>query len=344
MGKLAGLLLLLLSSAVWGDVIVNPAPFNSTNVILNQITPQVATFNVSSGTVSTQLNATQIHFIAKNCVATALDGTCLLSMPDVNSMYLGYNVDLINTGGTFNFAAGPTCMPYPGSGNFNSCIGPFGMSANVITTAENNNSMGYAACGALRAGFYNSCMGGSSGNALRDGSYNSYNGAYSGFSNIDNNGNTFSGFECGRYTNGGDYNTGAGYQAGNGTSVANANVAGSGNTYLGKQTGQSVVSATVINNSIAIGNGALVSASNQAQIGGTSGTGLEVELRVSSITASGGWTQLSPRTLNELRTTTPTGTGQEYYCSDCVTDSVAVSSGTTRGAFARVASKTTFPS
>lgn len=261
---------------------LNPA---TTNYIHNQTTPQTATFNTSSGTASTQFNTQQLKLIALNCTVMHKDGTCLLSTPDVNSMYWGYNSNLINTGGVFNLAVGPTAMPYPGSGNFNSAIGPFAMSGNVITTAENNNAMGYASCGALRAGFYNNCMGGSAGNLLRDGNYNTNVGAYAGRDNVDRNGNTHIGFESGKNHNGGDYEITIGYQAGQGTTtVENADFLGSGNTYVGKQTGQGVSSATVISNSIALGNGALVSASGEAQIGGRNGTNLEVNLRASSMT------------------------------------------------------------
>lgn len=260
---------------------LNPA---TTDFIHNQTTLQSATFKVSSGTVATQLNTNQLHFNSVSAAILHPDNTVLLALPDVNSMYLGYNTNLINTGGTFNFSAGPTAMPYPGAGNFNSCVGAFCMSGNVITTAENNNSMGYASCGNLRAGFYNSCMGGSSGNGLRDGNYNTYNGAYSGNSNQDNNGITAMGFESSRYLNGGDYVTTVGYQAGVGTTTANANLTGSGDTYIGRNTGQGVRSDTVVSNSFAIGTGALVSASGEGQLGGRLGSGTETLVRMASAT------------------------------------------------------------
>lgn len=264
---------------------LNPA---TTDFIHNQTTAQSATFFVSSGTATDQFNTKQVHFIATGCIATALDGTCIMSRPDVNSQYDGYNTNLINTGGTFDYAAGPTAMPYPGSGNFNSCVGPFCMSGNVITIAENNNGMGYASCGALRAGFYNSCMGGSSGNHLRDGNYNSWNGAYSGFSVVDANGTTYSGFEAGRYSTA-DYDTGVGYQAGQGSSTVNANILGTGNTWLGKNTGQDIPNDNVINYSFAVGDGALYHASGEGQLGGRLGSGKEVMVRMASGTVETGY-------------------------------------------------------
>lgn len=299
---------------------------------------------LGSLSVSTLTVTGQIKFNNRNCLETATDGTCVFSMPENNSMFQGYNTNLINTGGVFNYSGGPTCMPYPGGGNFNSCVGPFGMSGNVITIAENNNSMGYAACGAIRAGFYNNCMGGSAGNLLRDGNYNTLVGAYAGERITDQNGNTNIGFESGRYNTAGEFTASVGFDAGNGTTTLNANTGGSNNVYLGPKTGQDVPSATVLSNVIAIGNSALVHKSNQAQIGGQPDTGTQVEVLASSYTAQSGWIQLGAHTKAELGAMTPTAVGQQYYCSDCTTDSVAVSTGTTRGGFGRATSKTTFPS
>lgn len=224
-------------------------------------------------------------------------------------------------------------MPTPGTGNFNSCIGAFCMSGSVIAGGENNNAMGYASCGNLRAGFYNNCMGGSAGNFLRDGNYNTNVGAYAGERNVDNNGNTNIGFESGKYQNGGDFVTNVGYHAGVGTTtLTNSNVLGVADTYIGKNTGQGVSSSTVVSNSIAIGNGALVFGSLKAQIGGTAGTGLEVETLVSSVTLSG-WNQLASRTKTILASMTPTVVGQYYYCSDCTSITTCVSTGTAKGAY-----------
>lgn len=261
-------------------VTLNPA---TTDFIHNQTTAQSATFNVSSGTASTQFNTQQLHFTAKNCIATALDGTCILSMPDVNTWFEGYNTNVIAGAGTFDYASGPNCMPFPGGGNFNSCVGPYGMSGNIITTAENNNSQGYAACGALRAGFYDSCFGGSSGLKLRDANYCTFSGAYAGRETVDNNGLTCSGFESCRDTTA-DFVTSVGFQACQSTATVNANITGTGLTCLGKNTGQDIPSATPINYSFAVGDGALYHASGEGQLGGRLGSGREVRVRAASAT------------------------------------------------------------
>lgn len=239
---------------------------------------------ITKMTVSTITLTGQIKFNNRNCLETAPDGTCVLSMPETQSLFTGYNTNLINTGGVFNTSYGTTAMPYPGGGNFNTCIGNACMSGNVITTAENNNSMGYASCGALRAGFYNNCMGGSAGLSLRDGNFNTLVGTYAGALLTDENGVTLVGYEAGRYQLTGPYVTGLGFQAGVGTTTLNANTTGSGNTYLGMTTGQDVPSATAINNSFAVGIGALFHASNEGQLGGRNGSGYETLTRTSSMT------------------------------------------------------------
>jgi hypothetical protein len=47
------------------------------------------------------------------------------------------------------------------------------------------------------------------------------------------------------------------------------------------------------------------------------------------------------KTKAELNTTTPSVPGLEYYCSDCSTDGIVVSTGTTQGAFGRISARTT---
>lgn len=54
-----------------------------------------------------------------------------------------------------------------------------------------------------------------------------------------------------------------------------------------------------------------------------------------------GGTGIYARTLAQLRAITPNFVGQLYYCSDCTTDGVVVSTGTAIAAFGRVSSKTT---
>lgn len=318
-------------------------PSGSTQYIQNTLSPTTATqkFSVERGTFTDNTTTPKINFTAKTGMMIYPDGTSILAMPDAFTTYFGYTTYAIAGTNTFDTSYGSNAMPYPGAGAFNTCVGAFCMSGNVITSAENNNSMGYASCGALRAGFYNNCMGGSSGNVLRDGTGNTFMGAYSGQRITDSGGNTHIGFQAGSFQTGGNFNTNVGYDAGNGTTTVNANALGGTNTNIGKSTGQGVLASVVINNSIAIGNGALYTDSNKAQIGGQPGTGMEVEMFVSSFTANNGWIQLAPRTIAVLRSMTPTAVGQSYYCSDCTNFQVCTSSGTGVGAYASPISRTT---
>jgi hypothetical protein len=51
--------------------------------------------------------------------------------------------------------------------------------------------------------------------------------------------------------------------------------------------------------------------------------------------------RIASRTLAELQALTPSRAGLVYYCSDCTTDGLVVSTGTTVGAFGRSSAKTT---
>lgn len=51
--------------------------------------------------------------------------------------------------------------------------------------------------------------------------------------------------------------------------------------------------------------------------------------------------QSNSLTLAQLKALTPSGPGQQYYCSDCATDLICASTGTSKGAFSRVSSRGT---
>lgn len=58
----------------------------------------------------------------------------------------------------------------------------------------------------------------------------------------------------------------------------------------------------------------------------------------------GGRFVLPSKTLSQFLTTAPTTVGELYYCSDCTTDGIVVSTGTAAGGFARCSARTTPPS
>jgi hypothetical protein len=61
---------------------------------------------------------------------------------------------------------------------------------------------------------------------------------------------------------------------------------------------------------------------------------------LSRITVNGGY-QFTSKTLAQLGALTPVAAGETYYCSDCTTDAVCVSTGTAAGAFAGMSARTT---
>jgi hypothetical protein len=61
---------------------------------------------------------------------------------------------------------------------------------------------------------------------------------------------------------------------------------------------------------------------------------------VSTITATG-YTQLASRTKAVLATITPSVVGQQFFCSDCTVDSIAIATQTVNATWASLAAKTT---
>lgn len=262
-----------------------PLPGGDTSYLqTSPASPQITAFNTSSGTVSTQLNLSQIRWNSVNNMMLYKDGVTVLSLPGTQETFVGYNTNLINAGGVFNTSLGSAAMPYPNVGNFNNCIGNSCMSGNLLS-GENNNAMGYASLGTLSSGFYNNAVGGSSLNLLTSGSGNSCVGAYSCNRNATADGNTGVGYRA-LFVTTGTLNTGVGYESGSSTDTANytqANGGGIHNTYIGAFTGQDVSSSTILSNSVAIGYQALFHKSNQAQIGGQQGSGNELTVLVSTM-------------------------------------------------------------
>lgn len=237
----------------------------------------------SSLSVTTQIYTPKIKFAAKNGLLVYPDGVTVLSMPTNQDTFLGYNTNLVNSGGVFNTGIGVAAMPYPYTGNFNNCVGNSCMSGNLINAGENNNAMGYAALGSLRAGFYNNCMGGSSCNLLTDAYYNVGVGAYSLNKDVTGNGNSAIGYRSLFWTTG-VYNIGIGYEAGTSSDTANANVTGDHNIYIGYESGQDL--ATQQTNSAAVGYHAYVHKSNSLQLGGQQGSGLEWTVLTSTLSVA----------------------------------------------------------
>lgn len=239
---------------------------------------------ISSMTVSSQLNVSQIKWQAKTNMMLYPDGVTIMSLPGAQETFFGYNTNLSNSGGLFNTSYGATAMPYPSTGNFNTCIGNSCMSG-ALLTGENNNSMGYGALSSLSSGFYNNCMGGSSCNLLATASNNTGVGAYSLQSNVAGDSNSALGLQSLMFVTGAA-NIGMGYQASVSTDTANASGGDDHTIFIGVQSGRDLVKATTLTNAGAIGYGAYVSKSNQFQLGGKQGSGREWTVLTSTLSVA----------------------------------------------------------
>lgn len=246
-------------------------------------------FNTTSTSVTVTgsggLASPSLMLTSANRAMYYTDGTPTLSMPDSFTTYFGYNSGLTPTlGGSFNTCFGSGCMQNLSTGFFNTGLG-YGVLAGVVTGIQ-NDCIGYAACGTNTDGGNNNAMGGSTLLLNQHGSNNTAVGSLAlNMDTVDNN--TAIGYQSSQFVTTGVGNVSIGYQAGVGTGTTNTgNVLGAQNTYVGFQTGQGISSATIINNSIAIGYRALVVSSNTAQIGGTWGSGNEVVMNVASITVN----------------------------------------------------------
>jgi len=261
-------------------IALNPA---TTDFIHNQTTPQSATFNVSSGT-ATNINTGNLKFSTKTNMMSYTDGISILSMPDTFTTYFGYDTAVVESGDTFNTAFGSNSQAFPNSGTFNTSIGTLSMGASLIT-GQQNNAVGYASLNKLTSGAFNNAMGGSSLANLTSGANNTAVGTIA-LGNSNGSNNTAVGFQADYQNLAGVSNVMIGWNVGNGTTtLTDDDVLGSSNTWIGSAASQGVPATTAINNSIAIGFFATVSASNTAQIGGIVGSGLEVNMHASSITA-----------------------------------------------------------
>lgn len=260
----------------------------STNFVQNTLSPTTSTqkFSIQQGTFTSTAVTPNLTWSAKNSVMKYQDGTVMLSLPDAQTMYMGYGSATTPTGGgTFNTAYGASAMAGVNTGSFNTAVGNASLAGAL--TGDQNNCIGYASCNAITSGAYNNAMGGS---ALLNTTSGSSNVGVGLTACRDCNGdnNTAVGTQASEFLSTGSGNTEIGYQAGVGTTtITNSNVAGSNNTRIGYQSGQSVSSSTVISKSIAIGYRAWNDTSQQAQIGGRFGSGDEVILRVASMTVEG---------------------------------------------------------
>ena len=232
---------------------------------------------------------------------------------DNDNTYIGYSAGYLSAHASYNTAVGSVALGN-GAGGSNNAV--FGYSAGeYITTGYDDTLLGTAAGADMTTGVTNTCIGANA------------NGAGNGQA-------------CSSIVSGSS-NTAVGAGALGNISQTNTN---SGNTFIGFNNG----SAGNYTNVIALGINALTSnatLSNQAYIGAFTGGTYEVNVNMSSatvhsITADSGYMQLASKTVSQLGAITPSAVGQHYYCSDCATVPVCISTGTNKGAFSIVTNKT----
>ena len=161
--------------------------------------------------------------------------------------FIGYQSGFTNTTGQLNTAVGYFAMYLNKTGYYNSAFGQQTLRNNA--TGTHNTALGMEALIYNTTGSYNTSVGTFSLYGNNTGSYNAAVGDYALFQT------------------GASYNTGMGYQAGY------ANTYGTYNTFLGYNAD---VSANNFTNAMALGNGAIASASNLVVLGNSAVTGFKV--------------------------------------------------------------------
>lgn len=176
----------------------------------------------------------------------------------------GYDSLSSNTTGYANTASGTSSLSSNTTGHENTASGAYSLSSN--TTGFDNTASGTYSLDLNTTGNYNTASGYASLYPNTTGYYNTANGAYSLYSNTTGYLNTASGASSLDSNTTGSQNTASGYSAGD------TNTTGNYNTFVGAS---SDAAANNLTNATAIGNGAIVNASNKVRIGNASVTVIE---------------------------------------------------------------------
>ena len=261
------------------------------------------TYNTAVGVQSgyTQLPAnanktgasnTWIGYQAGPGVSTVINSSIAIGLQAVNTLsnqaVIGSAASIIATnlfgtltvsqagGSQIQISCGPQLLPS------NMIIGN-GALVNATSSASQTTILGQGSGNSITSGAYNTAMGN---NALYSATTSGANTAI-GYSALFST-STSTGF-----------NTAVGFQAGYTSTASNANVSGIQNTYIGASAGPGT--STQLSNSMALGYGALVLASNSIQLGNSS---------VTSVTTSG---SITSGALTVTGAITATGNITAYY-------------------------------
>lgn len=340
-------------------------------VQINPSTKQSGTINVSSATLdyahissATIDNFTIGSSSGVNQVTYGNNNTCL-GKGYVNSNLFQSCENITNSGNT-NTAYGSQACANVSSGFDNICIG--GQSGggldNGFASGDRNTFVGTNAGSAFSTAHENTCIGWNCLGALSIGQNNigigfdAGLGIVSGSSNIEIGGGTIIS---------GVYNTTIGNGSQDGVSGSSNTVVGSlaGVHLSGSDSGNTLIGSnadifTGSKDAIAIGDYAVAPASNTAVIGDVIRNNVhnninvgfhDVQVLMSSMSVVGGFIQLGTHTAAEIRALTPRplptlvdglslgAQGEEYFCSDCSTVPVCVSTGTALGAWSLITNR-----
>ena len=203
---------------------------------------------------------------------------------------MGKNALYSNTSGSRNTANGYFALYYNTSGSYNTANGYYALKSNI--TGDYNTANGYYALSSNITGNYNTANGCNALNSNTTAIYNTANGYHALYTNTTGNHNTAMGANS-LFNSTGERNTANGYYS------LNSNTTGSYNTSLGYRSGYDNTTGTyntflgynartnnntAKTNSTAVGNDAVITASNQVRIGNAS---------VTSIGGYEPWTDLS---------------------------------------------------
>jgi hypothetical protein len=199
-----------------------------------------------------------------------------VSNNDLANTAIGYQSLLSNTSGYYNSANGLQALQNNTTGFGNTAIGFQSLLSN--TTGTFNSANGYQSLLSNTTGDYNSANGYQSLYSNTIGSQNTAYGIGSLFTNTTGSYNNANGSESLLSNTTGDYNTANGYQS------LLSNTTGSNNTGLGN--GADV--SGNLNNATAIGNGAIVDASNTMQLGNAAVTQVNIGVGTAATLLTGG--------------------------------------------------------
>ena len=255
----------------------NRALFSITTGTANTIIGYQAATKLTTGVANTGIGDSALANIVQGANNVAIGKNTLQNAATATGNVAIGNNALKSTISSENIAIGLNAANNNSTGSNIIAIGAMALANNTITSTQ--IAVGNNALGLLNtSGLENIGIGYNAGTSLTNGSYNVLLGHYTFSSNPNGSNNTIIGHNAAvaNSTANSSNNTLIGYQS------ALSQTGGSGNTFVGASVDMS--GNTAVSNSAAIGQGVLITASNQIRIGNTN---------VISIGGQVGWTTFS---------------------------------------------------